>query len=57
VLAIAWLSPALDRTVTGLTFIPLGFLMLAAVFLLVVRRVYVERPAGAVTAMPAAARG
>jgi len=57
VLAIAWLSPALDRTVTGLTFIPLGFLMLAAVFLLVVRRVYVERPAGAVSAMAAAARG
>jgi hypothetical protein len=57
VLALAWLSPAMDRTVTGATFVPLGFLMLAAVFLLVVRRVHVERPAGAVTAMPAAARG
>jgi hypothetical protein len=57
VLALAWLSPALDRSVTGVTFIPLGFLVLAAVFLLVVKRVYAERPAGAVSAMAAAARG
>jgi hypothetical protein len=49
VLAAAWFSPAIDRTVAGWTFIPLGFLMLAAVFLLVVRR------AESMHAVPAAA--
>src|SRR5262249_7104305 len=43
VLAVAWFSPAIDRAVAGVTFIPLGFLMLAAVFLLIVRRVGAER--------------
>jgi hypothetical protein len=54
VLAAAWFSPAIDRTVAGWTFIPLGFLMLAAVFLLVVRRVAAEQAAAAV---PVVARG
>lgn len=55
-LAAAWLSPAIDRTVAGWTFIPLGFLMLAAVFLLIVRRVHAERTAASLPAVPAAAR-
>jgi hypothetical protein len=57
VLAAAWLSPAIDRTVAGWTFIPLGFLMLAAVFLLIVRRIHAERTAAPMHAVPAAARG
>jgi hypothetical protein len=57
ILAAAWLSPVLDRAVTGLTFVPLGFLMLGAVFLLVVGRVHAERSAAAINAVPAAARG
>jgi hypothetical protein len=56
VLALAWFSPAIDRAIAGATFIPLGFLMLAAVFLLIVRRVRAEQGA-AVPAVPAAARG
>ncbi|HVV78618.1 MAG TPA: glycosyltransferase family 87 protein [Pseudolabrys sp.] len=56
VLAVAWFSPAIDRAIAGATFIPLGFLMLAAVFLLIVRRVRAEQGA-AVPAVPAAARG
>lgn len=56
VLALAWFSPAVDRAVAGVTFIPLGFLMLAAVFLLVVRRVQAEQAAG-LTAVPAGVRG
>lgn len=57
ILAAAWLSPVLDRAVTGLTFVPLGFLMLGAVFLLVVGRVRAERSAAAINAVPAAVRG
>jgi hypothetical protein len=53
VLAAAWFSPAIDRTVAAWTFIPLGFLMLAAVFLLIVRRAAVETAC----AVPARARG
>jgi hypothetical protein len=52
VLAAAWFSPAIDRTVAAWTFIPLGFLMLAGVFLLVVRRVEAE----SMLAVSAAAR-
>jgi hypothetical protein len=57
VLAAAWFSPAIDRAVAGWTFIPLGFLMLAAVFLLVMRRVAGERAAVPMPAIPAGARG
>lgn len=53
VLAAAWFSPAIDRTVQAWTFIPLGFLMLAAVFLLIVRRV----EAVPMRAVPAGAGG
>jgi hypothetical protein len=53
VLAAAWFSPAIDRAVAGWTFIPLGFLMLAAVFLLVVRRAEAE----SMHAVPAAVHG
>jgi hypothetical protein len=53
VLAAAWFSPAIDRAVAGWTFFPLGFLMLAAAFLLVVRRAESE----SMHAVPAVARG
>jgi hypothetical protein len=56
VLALAWFSPAIDRAVAGVTFIPLGFIMLAAVFLLILRRVRAEQ-AVSMRAVPAAARG
>lgn len=56
VLALAWISPAIDRSIAGATFVPAGFLMLAAVFLLIVRRVQAEQ-AAAIRAVPAAARG
>jgi hypothetical protein len=56
VLALAWFSPAVDRAIAGVTFIPLGLLMLAAVFVLVVRRAQAEQ-AVPVHAVPAAASG
>jgi hypothetical protein len=55
--ALAWFSPAIDRAIAGVTLIPLGFLMLAAVFLLIVRRVHAEQSAASPQAVPAAARG
>ena len=57
ILAAAWVAPVLDRGVTGLTFVPLGFLMLGAVFLLVVGRVHAEGSTAATNAVPVAVRG
>jgi hypothetical protein len=56
-LALAWLSPVCDRVVARLTFIPIGFLMLAAVFLLIIKRVYAEQSAMPAAAVPASLRG
>jgi alpha-1,2-mannosyltransferase len=41
-LALAWLVPVCAREVAQLTYLPLGFLMLAAVFVLIVLRVRAE---------------
>lgn len=46
VLALAWISPVADRSVAKLTCVPLGFLMLAAVFLLALARAEFDRERG-----------
>jgi hypothetical protein len=56
-LAAAWLTPVGDRVVARLTFIPLGFLTLAIVFLLIVKRAYAEQMAVTADAVPAGLRG
>jgi hypothetical protein len=56
-LALAWLSPVADRSIARLTYCPLGFLMLAAIFLLIVKRAYSERSASSVGPVPAGLQG
>jgi len=44
-LALAWFMPVVAREFARLTYVPLGFLVLAAIFLLIVQRVRSERSA------------
>jgi alpha-1,2-mannosyltransferase len=47
-LAAAWIVPLLSRVIAGVTGIPLGLMVLLALYVLIVRRAVLER-AGAVT--------
>jgi hypothetical protein len=53
-LALAWIMPVAAREFTRLTYVPIGFLSLAAIFLLILQRARAElaetapRPAGMV---------
>jgi hypothetical protein len=55
ILALVWVAPLLARELTKLTYLPIGFAALAAVFLLIVLRVRAERAGNIGMAAPATA--
>ena len=44
-LALAWFMPLVTRELARLTYVPIGFLMLAAIFVLILQRAHAERGA------------